>query len=427
MQETVPQMVGVFAATIGLYMLLIWAQRRRDTMYAYFALAAIVIAISAYPWISWEVVDVPRELINAMVRFKTVFLFMCFLRLAGWHWPRTERAMWLLATLVASLDIASYLDRSNALLLHGTFYATLLTNGATTALALWIGWRLRTPESLMLALAQSLSYGLLFLANLPLAFVWEDSPNLGFFHLVPIYLAMGWILTRRFARSLNDAERLNADLEQRVAQKHAELQRNYVQLEQMSRQAAVAEERHRIMSDMHDGIGGQLISTLNLVEHGSGSTEDVAVALRECLDDLRLIIDSLQPSDDDLLPVLGNLRYRLEGRLRQQGITLDWQVGEVPKLSCLTPQNVLQVLRILQEAFTNILKHAHASQISVGTSIEAGRVSIRVSDNGRGFGDSQGTGHGLASMHDRARRIGGVLQVAPSPGGTTLALSLPIG
>ena len=96
-------------------------------------------------------------------------------------------------------------------------------------------------------------------------------------------------------------------------------------------------------------------------------------------------------------------------------------------MSCCRAGNVLQVLRILQEAFTNILKHAQASRISVGTSVEAGRVSIRVSDNGRGFNESQSTGRGLANMRARAHRIGGVLEVAPSAGGTTLALSLPIG
>ena len=69
------------------------------------------------------------------------------------------------------------------------------------------------------------------------------------------------------------------------------------------------------MADMHDGIGGQLISKLSLVENGEASKEQVAAALRECIDDLRLAIDSLEPAGDDLLPVLGNLRYRLEPRL----------------------------------------------------------------------------------------------------------------
>ena len=176
-----------------------------------------------------------------------------------------------------------------------------------------------------------------------------------------------WILIDRFIRALDEARRLNAELEGRVAQKHAELQQNFAQLREMERQQTIAEERQRIMSDMHDGIGGQLISTLSLVEKGSLSSAEVAAVLRECLEDLRLTIDSLEPTDNDLLTVLGNLRYRLQGRLQRCGIELDWQVREVTRLACLTPQNVLHILRILQEAFTNVLKHAHATVIRVET------------------------------------------------------------
>lgn len=180
------------------------------------------------------------------------------------------------------------------------------------------------------------------------------------------------------------------------------------------------------MSDMHDGIGGQLISTLSLVEHGEASSAEVATALRECIDDLRLAIDSLEPTENDLLPVLGNLRYRLDGRLKKQGIALDWQVKEVPKLACLTPQNVLHILRILQEAFTNVLKHAHASKVSVETGmVGTNRVFIRVRDNGTGFASAH-KGHGLASMRHRAQVIGGELDIQPSPTGTTLNLLLPV-
>jgi two-component sensor histidine kinase len=53
--------------------------------------------------------------------------------------------------------------------------------------------------------------------------------------------------------------------------------------------------------------------------------------------------------------------------LKKQDIGLDWQVNEVPRLACMTPREVLHILRILQEAVTNILKHAHAGLISVET------------------------------------------------------------
>lgn len=195
----------------------------------------------------------------------------------------------------------------------------------------------------------------------------------------------------------------------------------------LERQRSVAAERTRIMTDMHDGVGGQLISTLSLVESGDATLPQIAAALRDCIDDLRLAIDSLEPTESDLLPVLGNLRCRIEGRLKNQGIQLDWEVQDVPELPHLTPQNVLQVLRILQEAFTNVIKHAHASSVSISTGVEpAGRqVYIRIRDNGTGFIGNP-CGRGLANMRRRAKTIGGEIKIDALPTGTTLNLLIPI-
>lgn len=232
---------------------------------------------------------------------------------------------------------------------------------------------------------------------------------------------------RRVSRALAESQRLNATLEERVREKQRELERQFDTLQRLTREAAVAEERRRLMADMHDGIGASLISTLSLVECGEASGEQVAAALRECIDDLRLAIDSLEPADGDLAPVLGGLRYRLEPRLKAHGIALDWQVQELPRLACLTPPNVLNVLRILQEAFTNVLKHARAKRIRVATAVDSGRVAIEVSDDGRGFdGTPSEHGHGLDNMRKRATAIGGDLRIAQSAAGTTLSLSLPI-
>ena len=97
---------------------------------------------------------------------------------------------------------------------------------------------------------------------------------------------------RRVARALADTRRMNADLEERVQQKQRQLKQNFEQLERLSRDAAVAEERQRIMADMHDGIGAQLISALSLAESDQARPLEIAAILRECVDDLRLTIVS---------------------------------------------------------------------------------------------------------------------------------------
>ena len=97
------------------------------------------------------------------------------------------------------------------------------------------------------------------------------------------------------------------------------------------------------------GLRNELVE---LAEHNIALHEDgrVATVLRESIEDLQLIIDSLEPVENDLLTVLGTLRYRVQDRLSKSGIELQWNVVDLPPLPMLTPQSVLSILRILQEA-----------------------------------------------------------------------------
>jgi signal transduction histidine kinase len=308
----------------------------------------------------------------------------------------------------------------------GGLYLAIPAASLIVLLRTW--WQRRSSEALLLALCALYSVTVLTMSTLMPRY---HGLSLGDTHIVPLFVVMGWILTRRFVRSLNETDALNVHLEERVVERHAELEREHSKLQALTREQAIGQERERIIADMHDGLGARLISTLGKVEQGDATAQQVATALRDCIDDLRLAIDSLQPTDDDLLSVLGNLRYRLENRLRTHGIALDWQVRDVPKLTCLTPRNVLHLLRILQEAFTNVVKHAQARHIRVATAVDAERVKIDVVDDGRGFDVDQaegaGKGQGLAKMRGRAKTIGGDLLVMPTPAGTTLSLLLPRG
>jgi signal transduction histidine kinase len=83
-----------------------------------------------------------------------------------------------------------------------------------------------------------------------------------------VLLTMGWALLARLVDSHVETLVLNRELEDRVEEKHRELERNYARLAALERDRAVAEERARLMRDVHDGVGGQLVSTLALVEAG---------------------------------------------------------------------------------------------------------------------------------------------------------------
>lgn len=425
---TGPRMIVVLSAGFGLFILLLWLRRRHETMYGYAGLTALAFALFVAGRFVVAEPPIPLPYWSLVVRgaLQAYIVLMCLfaLRYGGWFRPRQERWLWGYLIVSPFLDYAAFIG-IGGWVIQQWWLMTFVLTVVYVAIFWTIAWQRKTLETLGLAIAGS--FKLVISANEYLLVHPIDLPRYQPYAYLPMFMMIGWMLIDRFVRSLNESEKLNAELEKRVAEKHVELARSYERMQMLERQQAVEEERGRIMRDMHDGIGAHLISTLSLVEHGECSATEVAAALRECLDDLRLAIDSLEPTENDLLPVMGNLRYRLDERLRKQGIDLDWRVTEVPGLPCLTPQNVLHILRILQEAFTNIVKHAGATSIHVETGLDAAgeHVYIQVRDNGAGFSGER-TGRGIASMKHRAKIIGGSLEIQPSAVGTTLNLLLPV-
>jgi signal transduction histidine kinase len=429
-QTVLPQLCNIVVAALGIFALTLWMKRRAETTYVWFFAFSLLWAFrSTHMFVR----DIPMGTFHWDIWVQSSFgwcalLFIVLaMRYSGRRWPGFEAALLAYAALGPIAMYAGGPERLHAVASNWSFVIVPVAV-FFEAFLVREAWRQRTVISVLLATV----WAMIIAASVHDGLVHRDRLAFDSFYLVSyvmIFLSvvMGWILTNRFVQALNAAEDLNVELEARVAQKHAELERHYARLQEMERASAIAEERQRMMGEMHDCIGAQLIATLDLAERGETPRIEIARGLREVLDGLRLTIDSLEPTEDDLATVLGNLRYRLEGRLRRQGIALDWQVSDLPRLASLTPHNVLHILRILQEAFTNIAKHARAKAVTVRTAFTDQHVLISVADDGCGFADSHREGRGLASMRKRARALGASLAISPSPLGTTLSLYLSRG
>jgi signal transduction histidine kinase len=374
------------------------------------------------PNLAWEVLIV-GSLVSVVVA-----LMMGALRFAALRRPRLERAALVFALLTPILLVAAgqsrIFDVANALLL-----GLLAIGGYVFTLLVAVARQTRTTESALLVGA-----GLLVLAlgahdwfNRQGAFGYAEPFNLHYG--VPVmFLAVYWNLIGRVASSRRVVDALNVELESRVQLKTQELEQSYDRLRAAREAEALATERERIMRDMHDGVGSQLIATRQLVHAGPLDSKDLAARLDECIDDLRLMIDSLEPSDGDLVTVLGNLRYRVTQRLAQHQLTLGWQVADLPTTG-LAPRDVLQVLRIVQEAIANVIKHAGATEVvvSAGVSPDGGHIVLTVRDNGRGFATDMlaNRGRGLGNMRQRAAAVKGQLRIDAGADGCSVTLMVP--
>jgi len=218
-------------------------------------------------------------------------------------------------------------------------------------------------------------------------------------------------------------------IERFIAKDLAEkLRKNQEKLVKMENERSVLLERERLMRDMHDGFGSALASALMVAERSDANPEELANLLRECMEDLRVVIDSLEPIDNDLVALLAALRFRMEQRIKSVGLRFDWDMRELPALSWMGPSEALNILRLMQEILNNAIKHAHANFIRVAVRNCSNQVEVLITDDGCGFDPcAQHSGRGLRTMQQRAKNLGGELRIESAPDiGTRILLSLPI-
>lgn len=443
LQVTLTQVVTSAFLIVGLFSFGVWL-RRREPVYALFSAAALsswLRYLHFYlgaeplpvpePWFGWMTVSALGWVVISVYFFNY--------RLHGQRFARLERGMVGFMLLLTVLTLPGLVPLGTlATWINLLLFGMMLV--ATVAMLL-ASWRSHSREGWAISLWNVL--------NVPMgihdALLQSYAINIENLYLMP-YSVLGTfflflaILLNRYIRAHNEAETSHARLEMRLAQQEKELQASHRMLREAEHQQMLVEERQRLMRDMHDGIGTSLMTALSVVE-AKATPDDQAVAtmLRDCVDDLKLTIDSLEPVDSDLLLLLAALRFRLEPRFRQTGLTLHWQVEDLPRLEWLEPNSALQVLRILQEVFTNVIKHAGASQIRVSTGERDGGVYVAVEDDGRGFAVNEtlarvttqapgGKSRGLLNLIHRAKMLDGKVAWSTPEGahGTRFELWLPL-
>jgi signal transduction histidine kinase len=244
----------------------------------------------------------------------------------------------------------------------------------------------------------------------------------------PVVAVFGSILLLRFVDGMRTVEVLNRGLEQRVRDKTAQIEDGYRRLGELEVQRARSDERARILREVHDGVGGQLVATLAMLESGGADARAIEGTVRDALDEMRLTVDTFgSGTSRDAVTALAMLRRRMQTRLEAAGLRVVWSVADDAPAPALGPELTLDLLRVVQEAMTNVLEHARARTIEVAIAASGDGKGLRVTirDDGGGIGPGSSAGHGLANMRRRAERLGAALEIASSSAGTTVTIALP--
>jgi signal transduction histidine kinase len=192
------------------------------------------------------------------------------------------------------------------------------------------------------------------------------------------------------------------------------------------------EERRRLRRDLHDGMGPAL-AAIGLKAHlaarevppGSPAQRalaEISAEARDCVDDVRRLVEALRPPAIDDLGLIGALRSRAAGLAGDVAIDV---AGDEPDHAALTAAVETAAYRIAVEAMTNAVRHSRARRCRVELGTENGSLRLLVCDDGVGVpardGDARaGTGVGLRSMRERAAEVGGTCSVQSAPGGGTV-------
>ena len=196
---------------------------------------------------------------------------------------------------------------------------------------------------------------------------------------------------------------------------------------------AQEEERRRLARDLHDEVNQALTAILLRLEALSHSAPpelgdelgEVKKLVNQAMSELLQLARQLRPSaldDHGLLPALATHVRRFAA---QTGI--DANLNTHGEAADLAPDQEIAVYRVAQEALANVARHAEASRVQIDLDASGETLELRVRDDGRGFSDrGRSKGLGLDGMAERARLVGGELEIESVPGsGTELVMRVP--
>ncbi|MEO0441075.1 MAG: ATP-binding protein [Pseudomonadota bacterium] len=430
-----PKTLNWVMLLLSILVFVMWLGRRQEMELLWLSLTGIVWFIRNYHFFA-DTVPFDPELFQHLTFYSIYFAVACslafcaeFLKLR--HRKRIIFAMFAIGLLLSIsrflLTLNDRTDMASSLMtvvLFGTFLIVLLNHAIRT----------RSTESWMLLILLSLaaSTGVHDIGRIPNIDWWTGAgfhfqPYIGFFLFMVFMLS----LARRFLSALSLVEETNVHLAKSVKEATDALAASQKAQREMEVDRALETERERLMREMHDGIGSSLVTALAVARKRNDPASTIKT-LQRAISDLKITVDSLAPVEGDVVTLLANIRHRMEQELTDAGIASIWKVEDCDPLEWMDASHSLHLLRLVQEALSNILQHAKATTITLACKPDTleRKAGLRISivDDGTGLepGSRKGS-KGLQFMYERAAILNGLLTIeSEKQSGTAVSLWLPL-
>lgn len=434
---TLPRLLTAWQAALCLSLFIVWAGRREDRMYlamsgvlGFGVLQGAPLFFTGPDWPEWLL-----RFANLTGIWQATLLPGIMAGLVGRRAPCAGRRLLLPPLFLSSVYVVMTFNPAT---LQPWFAALWMTVGAPWAVAM-LAWAVGI---IIVAAfrdghgAARFIFGILIIvvtvAGHDMLVFFDGSlnrfPVLSRFASPLLMTAVSATLMSRFAAALTEVSRFNEVLQREKAAVEAALRASFAREQAQHRAAALESERLRLTRDLHDGLAGQLVSIVAQCALPNRDFQQIGTAARRALDDLRLVVASLDDVGDDLGMVLAQFHERIGPQLQAQGVALDWRMAPLPNIEGLRSEHALSLFRILQEAVTNAVRHSGCAAVAIAMAPSDRpeyAARIVVSDQGRGgFADRPG-GRGLANMRRRAVAMGADLAIETGADGARVIIHLP--
>ena len=425
--STAVQLVSVTLLVLGGYFLVLGLLNRREIYLFYFGLICIgwaVLSVSIWArylpihsqWVEWLAASVMPWVAAAGVQF--------LLSYAG----RRSRAIEIFLLIQGMLvPLSLWISNIHLTFLISTAWYVLLFVEVLAAIAIYgLVARHESQPRWRITLLMLVTIGLFLLIEL--ASQYRLLPPLLYtqWGLTLMLLAMAFRLLQGFEHNLAAVEAGRANLERRVREATAEIERNFSQLAELRVEQVTEKERKRIAADLHDDLGAKLLTIIHTSE-----SDRISTLAREALEEMRLSVRGLTGKPVRMADALADWRAEIVLRLGQTNVEADWDHPNEDLDQLLPARAYVQTTRILREAVSNIIKHSGASLCKIRCTVANHEFGISIQDNGKGIAmeldGKLDRGHGLASMKHRAKQLQGQCLVESGPGcGTMIRITLPL-